>query len=113
VEKNVQGIKQQLAHFISFSGKNAAIMVNNADWLCELKLVDFLRDIGKHFSINAMLSKDAIRQRLEDRNMEFPTPNLHIASFNLTTIYIYVKVIIVVFKSVALTNGEILFQEWN
>ncbi len=67
VEKNVEGIKQQLAHFISFSGKNAAVMVNNADWLSEIKLLDFLRDIGKHFSVNAMLSKDAIRQRLEDR----------------------------------------------
>lgn len=67
VERNAQCIKEQLSHFISFEGQNPAIMVNNADWLCELKLLDFLRDIGKHFSVNVMLSKDAIRQRLEDR----------------------------------------------
>ncbi len=67
VERNTQGIKKQLSHFISFEGNNSAIMVNNADWLCELKLLDFLRDVGKHFSVNVMLTKDAIRQRLEDR----------------------------------------------
>lgn len=67
VEKNAQSIKEQLARFISFEGKNQAIMVNNADWLCEIKLIDFLRDIGKHFSVNVMLTKDAIKQRLEDR----------------------------------------------
>ncbi len=67
VERNAQGIKKQLSHFISFEGKHSAIMVNNADWLCELRLLDFLRDIGKHFSVNVMLTKDAIRQRLEDR----------------------------------------------
>ena len=67
IEKNAQGIKKQLSHFISFEGNSSAIMVNNADWLCELHLLDFLRDIGKHFSVNVMLTKDAIRQRLEDR----------------------------------------------
>lgn len=67
IEKNAQGIKKQLSHFISFEGDSPAIMVNNADWLCELHLLDFLRDVGKHFSVNVMLTKDAIRQRLEDR----------------------------------------------
>ncbi|MCX8064990.1 MAG: tyrosine--tRNA ligase [Candidatus Hydrogenedentes bacterium] len=67
VERNAQLIKEQLAHFISFEGENRAIMVNNADWLCELRLTDFLRDIGKHFSVNVMLNKEAIKQRLEDR----------------------------------------------
>ncbi len=67
VEKNAQAIKKQLSHFISFEGSNKAILVNNADWLCEIKLIDFLRDIGKHFSVNVMLTKEAIKQRLEDR----------------------------------------------
>ncbi len=67
VERNALSIKEQLAHFLSFEGNNRAIMLNNADWLCELKLIEFLRDIGKHFSVNVMLTKDAIKQRLEDR----------------------------------------------
>lgn len=67
VEKNAQALKEQLSHFISFEGRNKATLVNNADWLCEIKLIDFLRDIGKHFSVNVMLTKEAIKQRLEDR----------------------------------------------
>ncbi|HDP33649.1 MAG TPA: tyrosine--tRNA ligase [Candidatus Hydrogenedentes bacterium] len=63
----VEGIQRQLAHFLHFDGPNPAIMLNNADWLAELPLLDFLRDIGKHFSVNVMLSKDAVRKRLEDR----------------------------------------------
>ncbi len=68
VEENAEGIRAQLAHFVDFEGKNAAIMVNNADWLGELSLVDFLRGVGKHFSVNVMLAKESVRQRLEDRD---------------------------------------------
>ncbi len=68
VAENVEGIRRQLERFIHFDGANAARMLNNADWLCQLSLVDFLRDIGKHFSVNVMLTKDSVRQRLEDRD---------------------------------------------
>jgi tyrosyl-tRNA synthetase len=68
VEENAEGIKKQLARFISFEGDNAAVMVNNADWLCGMPLIDFLRDVGKHFSVNVMLSRESVRQRLEDRD---------------------------------------------
>ena len=68
VEKNLAGIRAQLERFVSFDGKNAAVIVNNADWLCSLSLVDFLRDIGKHFSVNVMLSKESVRQRIADRD---------------------------------------------
>ena len=68
VAENAEGIRRQLERFISFEGANAARMVNNADWLCQLPLLDFLRDIGKHFSVNVMLGKDSVRQRLEDRD---------------------------------------------
>jgi len=68
VEKNLAGIRAQLERFVSFDGKNAAVIVNNADWLCSLPLVDFLRDIGKHFSVNVMLSKESVRQRIADRD---------------------------------------------
>jgi tyrosyl-tRNA synthetase len=64
---NVAGMDRQLRQFLSFDGENAAIVVNNADWLGQFSLIDFLRDIGKHFSVNVMLSREAVRQRLEDR----------------------------------------------
>jgi tyrosyl-tRNA synthetase len=68
VDANVQGIQKQLAQFLDFDGDYAAIIVNNADWLCPLTLVDFLRDIGKHFTVNTMLNKESVRQRLQDRD---------------------------------------------
>lgn len=68
VQENAEGIHKQLAHFMRFEGENAAVMINNADWLCELPLVDFLRDIGKHFSVNAMLARDSVKNRLNDRD---------------------------------------------
>ncbi len=68
VQANADGIHKQLEHFMRFDGENAAVMINNADWLCELPLVDFLRDIGKHFSVNAMLARDSVKNRLQDRD---------------------------------------------
>jgi tyrosyl-tRNA synthetase len=66
IEENVQGIKRQLAHFLDFDAReNPARIVNNADWLASIPLVDFLRDIGKYFSVNAMMAKDSVRRRLE------------------------------------------------
>jgi tyrosyl-tRNA synthetase len=67
VARNAAGIRAQLEHFLDFSGAQAARMENNADWLCGLSLVDFLRDVGKHFSVNVMLAKESVRARLEDR----------------------------------------------
>jgi tyrosyl-tRNA synthetase len=66
IESNVESIKQQLAHFLDFeSTTNPARLLNNADWLMSLKLVDFLRDVGKHFTVNYMISKDSVKKRLE------------------------------------------------
>lgn len=62
---NAECIKKQLAHFLSFEGENAAIMVNNNDWLGEMNLLDFLRDYGKFFNVAYMLQKDTIKTRLE------------------------------------------------
>ncbi|MBI3119460.1 MAG: tyrosine--tRNA ligase [Candidatus Hydrogenedentes bacterium] len=64
---NAEGQRRQLARFLDFEGPAAARMLNNADWLLSLTLVDFLRDIGKHFSINVMLTRESVRMRLEDR----------------------------------------------
>jgi tyrosyl-tRNA synthetase len=65
VGENADAIRRQLERFLDFSGAHAARMRNNADWLMPLTLVGFLRDVGKHFSVNFMLAKDAVKSRLE------------------------------------------------
>ena len=66
IEANVDTIKLQLAHFLDFEIKtNPALLVNNADWLMPLNLVDFLRDVGKHFTVNYMINKDSVKMRLD------------------------------------------------
>ncbi|MBI5961523.1 MAG: tyrosine--tRNA ligase [Chloroflexi bacterium] len=63
---NLAGIKGQLAYFLAFDGvPNPARLVNNADWLLKLNLIEFLRDTGKYFTVNYMLAKDSVRMRLE------------------------------------------------
>ena len=61
----VDKIRAQLAPFLSFDGTNAALMANNHDWFGGMGCLDFLRDIGKHFSVNAMLAKESVKQRIE------------------------------------------------
>ncbi len=64
IEKNIVGIKKQMERFIDFSD-DKALLLNNADWLMNLNYVDFLRDIGVHFSVNNMLRAESIKARLE------------------------------------------------
>jgi tyrosyl-tRNA synthetase len=61
-------IRAQLSRFFDLSSDDKALLLNNADWLCSLNLLDFLREIGKHFSVNEMLKRDSVRTRLEDRD---------------------------------------------
>ncbi len=70
IRHNVACFKKQMARFIDFEGENAAIVVDNADWLLDLNYIDFLRDIGTHFSVNRMLSAECFKQRLE-RGLSF------------------------------------------
>jgi tyrosyl-tRNA synthetase len=67
VHEHVAGIRRQIEHFLDLDGPNGALVVDNADWLCRLNLVEFLRDIGKHFSVNQMMVRDSVRTRLESR----------------------------------------------
>src|SRR5699024_1437718 len=61
-----EGIKLQLGRILDFEqGENAAVARNNHDWLASLSLIDFLRDAGKHFTVNYMLAKDAVSSRIE------------------------------------------------
>jgi tyrosyl-tRNA synthetase len=65
VDANVEAIKRQMENIFDFSDENAAVLVNNKDWLKDISLISFLRDYGKHVGLNYMLSKDAIQSRLE------------------------------------------------
>jgi len=66
IEKNAIGIKNVFEKFISFdSNSNSAVMVNNVEWLSKLNYIDFLRDFGKHFSVNRMLGFDSVKLRLD------------------------------------------------
>ncbi len=65
IAHNCECFKKQMSRFFSFEGENAAIMVNNADWLLNLNYVDFIRDIGSLFSVNRMLTAECFKQRLE------------------------------------------------
>ncbi|MGB3974848.1 MAG: tyrosine--tRNA ligase [bacterium] len=69
LRENENALRKQLARFLDFeTGKNSAVMVNNYDWLGKFNYLDFLRTIGKHFSINAMMAKDSVKQRLTGRD---------------------------------------------
>lgn len=67
VERQLAGIRQQAEQFLDFDcGETSAVVVNNMDWTRGLTVVDYLRDIGKHFSVNAMIQKESVRRRIED-----------------------------------------------
>ncbi len=70
IRHNVECFKTQMSKFVSFEGENAAIIVDNGEWLLDLNYVDFLREIGAHFSVNRMLSAECFKQRLE-RGLSF------------------------------------------
>lgn len=65
IARNALKIKEQFSSYIDFSGENAALLLNNADWLTPVKYIDFLRDIGRHFSVNRMIAAESYKARLE------------------------------------------------
>lgn len=67
IEANCDGIRNQLASFLDFEGENAAVLVNNYDWIGEFSFIDWLREVGKHFTINQMIAKESVKRRLENR----------------------------------------------
>ncbi len=68
-EENQAGIRRQLEQFLDFDvSANPARLVNNLDWLGDLRALDFLRDVGKHFSVNALIRKETVRRRVEDED---------------------------------------------
>ncbi len=73
VEANLEGIKEQLSRFLDFNAtNNPARIVNNAEWLAPITMMEFLRDVGKHFTVNSLIGKEAISRRLEsDEGISF------------------------------------------
>ena len=70
INQNVEAIKKQVEKFVSFEGENAAIIVNNADWLTDLKYIDFMREIGSKFTISKMLAAECYKNR-KDTGLTF------------------------------------------
>lgn len=67
IAANVEGIRGQLGRFLDFEhSSNPALLVNNADWLTSMNLIDFLRDVGKHFTVNYMMAKESVKRRFEE-----------------------------------------------
>jgi tyrosyl-tRNA synthetase len=72
LNKNVAGVKTQLARFLDFNSDtdNAAILVNNYDWMKKISIIEFVRDIGKHLTVNYMMAKDSVKKRLGSDSQE-------------------------------------------
>lgn len=87
INKNVEGIKKQIEKFVSFEGDNGAIIVNNADWLLDLKFIDFVREIGSLFSVNKMLSAECYKQRLETGLTFFEMSYMLMQSYDFLYLY--------------------------
>ncbi len=84
---NVECIKEQIEKFVSFEGNNAAIIVNNADWLLDLKFVDFVREIGSLFSVNRMLAAECYKQRMETGLTFFEMSYMLMQSYDFLYLY--------------------------
>ncbi len=87
LEHNVKCIKEQVKKFVSFEGENAAIMVNNADWLCDLKYIDFMKDIGTKFTISKMLAAECYKNRLETGLTFFEMGYMLMQSYDFLHLY--------------------------
>ena len=85
IAHNVECVKRQLAHFVDFDcGENSALLLNNFDWLSKMNFLDFLRDVGKYFTINKMIAKEHVRSRIED-----PTKSLSFTEFAYSLLQSY------------------------
>lgn len=87
INSNVEAIRKQVEKFVSFEGENAAIIVNNADWLLDLKFVEFMREIGSLFSVNKMLAADCYKQRLDTGLTFFEMSYMLMQSYDFLHLY--------------------------
>ena len=87
INQNVAALKKQIERFVRFEGNNGAIIVNNADWLLDLKFVDFMREIGSLFSVNKMLAAECYKQRLETGLTFFEMSYMLMQSYDFLHLY--------------------------
>ena len=87
IDHNVECIKKQIEKFVSFEGENSAIIVNNADWLCDLKYIDFMREIGSKFTINKMLAADCYKNRMDTGLTFFEMGYMLMQSYDFLHLY--------------------------
>ena len=87
LDYNVECIKKQIEKFVSFEGENAAIIVNNADWLLDFKFVDFMHEIGSLFSVNKMLAAECYKQRLDTGLTFFEMSYMLMQSYDFLHLY--------------------------
>ncbi|MBN1333434.1 MAG: tyrosine--tRNA ligase, partial [Synergistales bacterium] len=85
IEKNITGVKKQFEHFMNFhGGPNSAMILNNYTWLNSMTFLEFLRDVGKHFTINYMIAKEHVRSRLND-----PEKSISFTEFSYSLLQAY------------------------
>ena len=87
LDHNVECIKRQIEKFVSFEGENGAIIVNNGDWLLDLKFIDFMREIGSLFSVNKMLAAECYKNRLETGLTFFEMSYMLMQSYDFLYLY--------------------------
>ena len=87
INHNVECFRKQLSKFLSFEGENAAIIVNNGDWLLDLNFVNFMRDIGSLFSVNKMLAAECYKQRMEKGLTFFELGYMLMQSYDFLHLY--------------------------
>ena len=106
---NLAGIKAQLEKFLDFdsSKPNAAEMANNYDWFKNFSFLDFIRDIGKHITVNYMMAKDSVKKRLEGE-IGMSVHRIHLPAWSRDMIFTgCIKIRIASCRWVAATNGAI------
>ena len=116
LRKNQEGIKKQLAKFLDFQSerKNRAIMVNNYDWMKEYSFLSFIREIGKHITVNYMMAKESVRKRVGSDSRE----GMSFTEFSYQLVqgpisFIFITTLDAGCRWGALTSGEILSQGLN
>ena len=87
INQNVECIKKQVEKFVSFEGENAAIIVNNADWLLDLKYIEFMREIGSKFTINRMLAAECYKARMAEGLTFFEMGYMLMQSYDFLYLY--------------------------
>ena len=116
IRKNMAGIKAQLSRFIDFNStaSNAAIMLNNYDWMKQFSFLDFIREIGKHITVNYMMAKDSVKNAsVASRPRVCRLQNSPISWCRDTISFICVKTTVVCCRWEVPTNGEIFLPEAN